>query len=819
MKKISTRILALLLTLVMVLGAVPFAAAEEVPTITGRISGGASGWPGSTITLALALGAIPDGYHKEVLWDNGYKAESGYSVTLPDDASGTRSVSVTVNLLRAAEVVASETFTHTITVLNPAGDDFAITGGAATAAVGERVSFGVTGKNSSNVTWSVSPSSATINNGTFKANEPGTYTITATATNGGSCAPVTATADIEVVGGDYTVLMSDRTIFLSQVNASMSFTVKDAAGNLVTEGFTASFSSSDPSVVEISDTGALTPHQAGKSDVTVRVTIDGEVYSADATVTVVDQGTITCAQDMSENGGDSADMTFRLNGVSATDVDWDVSVSGEESFSVSDVDENGSTATATINAEDGIGVATVRVSASWGTSSSATGTFHISFYNTINKTVYMKDGVEEFDFDETGVFKSATGFSNADRATMYNMMTDGSGTEVILTESSSRNSRVGKITYVKSTSDSFSSYDPDDENDYSLSKVGNLHFEALGEGEYKLNLEVYKSLGYSGGLATSRGTITIVTAGGTTSSDITYSARPSGTVNFDFDDFADFWDDNIEESKSGKKEELNYVTFDVATASDNKGKLTVDDLAIKATWKFGEDENSSRKIYDLDELTYEATSESSYEDYFTFICYGATGTKLSGIVCVEVEGGKKVYFSDVNASDWFYKEVSYVCGYGIMKGITDTTFAPNDTLTRGMVVTMLWRMQDEPLASASSFTDVKSGEWYADAVAWAAQSGVVKGTSDTTFSPDANITRQDLALMLYRFANYSGKNVSGSSDLSKFSDAAKVGSWAEGALQWAVANGIVTGADGKLNPTGTATRAEAAAMFARFMQN
>ena len=823
MKKISARILALLLTVVMVLGVVPFAAADGV-SVPGEISGPTSAWAGTTVGLTLtgvSREDIPDGYTKAgVRWETGFGGET-YNCKIPADATGSYKATATLSLTKngTGETETVE-FSHTISIKTPAGSDFAITGGAATAKVGQAVKFDTTGENDSDVAWSVEPS-ASISGGKFKATEAGTYTITATAKNGsGDEDDVTDTATITVEGGAYFVTMSDRTISVSDSNARMSFTVKDAEGNAVTEDMNITFHSDDTTVVDVDNDGYLTPYKAGTAGITVIVEIGGETCTDEATVTVVDKGAITCPQDYSENSGDSVTMHFTLNGVSASDVKWTVSVSGDEDFSTSALTENGNEASVRITADDGIGVATVRVNATWGTNGSASAVFYTSFYEEFNRKVVVKEDVDEFDFDENGVFKSVSGAANASKISMHSLLTDGCGTDIILSESSSSNYRAGEITYKKSSSDKLSAYDPDEDNDYATSKVGNLHFEVKGEGQYKLNVEIYKAMGYSGGLATSKGTITIVTGGGSTG-DITYSTVSAGSVKFKAKDFDDFWTEQTKKSSSSsvRKEDLNYVSFDVATTSELEGKLKVDGQEIKSTWKFADTTNSSKKIYDLDDLTYYAANTKGYEDFISFICYGENNTKIAGVVCVEVGSGK-MSFTDVKSSDWFYDHVSYVCSQGVMNGTTDTTFAPGSTLTRGMVVTMLWRLQDSPVVAASaSFTDVKAGQWYADAVAWAAKNGVVNGTSDTTFSPEANITRQDLALMLYRYAKYAGYSVSGLGNLSSFSDQAKVGSWATEALQWAVGNGIVTGSDGKLNPTGTASRAEAAAMFARFMQN
>lgn len=154
---------------------------------------------------------------------------------------------------------------------------------------------------------------------------------------------------------------------------------------------------------------------------------------------------------------------------------------------------------------------------------------------------------------------------------------------------------------------------------------------------------------------------------------------------------------------------------------------------------------------------------------------------------------------------------------GLVKGTTDTTFSPDVTVTRAMFVTLLYRLENEPAVSvAVPFTDVESGSYYEDAVAWAYETQVVKGTSDTTFSPYDVITREQLVTMLYRYADYTGRDTSAGTGLDGFSDASSVSGWALEAVEWAVAGGIIQGYNGILSPKGNSTRAQAATILVRY---
>ena len=178
-------------------------------------------------------------------------------------------------------------------------------------------------------------------------------------------------------------------------------------------------------------------------------------------------------------------------------------------------------------------------------------------------------------------------------------------------------------------------------------------------------------------------------------------------------------------------------------------------------------------------------------------------------------------FTDVKADDWFCEAVKYVYDNKLMDGTSSTTFAPLMTTNRAMIVTILWRLEGQPQTEAApSFTDVESGVWYTEAVAWAADQGIVKGYSDTVFAPDDTVTREQLATILYRYAQYKGYDVAAKGDLTTFTDGAKTSSWAAEAMEWAVGSGLLTGKDGgKLDPTGTATRAEVATILMRFVES
>ena len=177
-------------------------------------------------------------------------------------------------------------------------------------------------------------------------------------------------------------------------------------------------------------------------------------------------------------------------------------------------------------------------------------------------------------------------------------------------------------------------------------------------------------------------------------------------------------------------------------------------------------------------------------------------------------------FTDVSEKDWFYGDVMFVYENGLMLGTSKTLFSPHGTATRGMMATILWRMEGSPAPKGkNSFTDVEAGKWYADAITWTAENGIFAGYGKDKFGPDDPITREQLAAIFYRYADYKGYDLTVKGNLDKFKDADKITDYAKTAMQWAIGSGLVKGKSGNLlDPQGTATRAEIAAMLHRFIE-
>ena len=276
----------------------------------------------------------------------------------------------------------------------------------------------------------------------------------------------------------------------------------------------------------------------------------------------------------------------------------------------------------------------------------------------------------------------------------------------------------------------------------------------------------------------------------------------------------------------GQSEPTSSTSYVITVESSDNGTVTASrtsaskNLTITLTVKADEG-------YKLDTLT--VTDKNGNEIKLTDKGDGKyTFTMPASAVTVKASFAKDdtpvetgLPFTDVKADDWFYEAVKYAYDNKLMDGTSSTTFAPLMTTNRAMIVTILWRLEGSPVVNyAMNFGDVESGVWYTEAVRWAAAEGIVKGYSDTVFAPNDTVTREQLATILYRYAEYKEYDVTAKGDLTTFADGSTVSTWAADGMTWAVGAELITGKDGgKLDPTGTATRAEVATILMRFCEN
>lgn len=263
-------------------------------------------------------------------------------------------------------------------------------------------------------------------------------------------------------------------------------------------------------------------------------------------------------------------------------------------------------------------------------------------------------------------------------------------------------------------------------------------------------------------------------------------------------------------------------SYEIFTKVGENGTISVDRYATE-----GDDVTitvSPDEAYLLDELTVtaggkEVEVKDNGDGTYTFKMPSADAKIVVTFAeDPDWEPAPEMPFTDVNEGDWFYDVVLYAYDNGLMTGVSATEFAPNQTTTRGMIVSMLARLEGVTSAEDAGFADVAANDWYATAVNWAASVGVVNGYEDNTFRPNAPITREQMAAILYNYADYKGYDVSARADLSDYADAADVSSWAEDVLSWANAEGLIKGmTTTTIAPQGETTRAQTAAMFERFL--
>lgn len=235
------------------------------------------------------------------------------------------------------------------------------------------------------------------------------------------------------------------------------------------------------------------------------------------------------------------------------------------------------------------------------------------------------------------------------------------------------------------------------------------------------------------------------------------------------------------------------------------------------------------KGYVLDKLTVtdaddeKITVKEKGENEYTFTMPDAKVTVKATFVKETEEKPEtaELPFTDVTEGNWFYKAVAYVYEQKLMSGVSETEFAPQTSLTRAMLAQVLYNMENQPeVTTTGAFTDVPDHQWYANAVNWAASENIVAGMGDGIFAPNSPVTREQMAAILYRYAQYKGYDTTKTADISDFADGNKTSAWAVPAMQWAVGTGLISGqGDGILAPNGTATRAEVAQILMNFCEN
>ena len=291
--------------------------------------------------------------------------------------------------------------------------------------------------------------------------------------------------------------------------------------------------------------------------------------------------------------------------------------------------------------------------------------------------------------------------------------------------------------------------------------------------------------------------------------------------------------------ESGYKYELKYGTYVPSITMPDGTKLGELDRGKNSGWMYkvnGKIPDVSMGAYGLKNgdsivvfYTDDYTKEDGMKDYGGGSSSSATGVKKDNnknnknktddtITDNNNQTISSGTFTDVKSDDWFSGAIEFVHKKNLMKGVSDNEFAPNEKLSRAMIVTILYRMENEPSASFNKFGDVNADEWYSTAVAWASENGIVNGVSENEFAPNDNLTREQMAAIIYRYIKFKGKDVSvgENTNILSYTDAESVSEYAVEAICYAVGSGLMKGdSETTLNPSGTATRAETATIIMR----
>ena len=539
------------------------------------------------------------------------------------------------------------------------------------------------------------------------------------------------------------------------------------------------FKSADETIATVDTSGKVTGKKAGETTITITAKKgDVEIATATCKVTVTADVQIDCDNE-SEAYSSTAYITLE------PELTEEVEGTVKWTFALG---TNSANAKATLNAAKTevtidpakVGIAAVKITAEWGDDQKAEKVVYVSFYDEVDAEVVVDSKVTAFRFDDTKVFSSVKIDNIAKTASGYAMTDLWSGIthDEVLLRQKDRPSAVAEISY--SGSGTQNAFDPDTENSYSKINANYLKFTCLSKGEFVLYYELLEK-----DMLVRSGKVTIQVNEG--ASDIEYKTAFNKAITFDERDFEKLWE------KSDNKSDLDYVVF---TSSGIVGDLYIDNtqkVLVTSRHEFHNDYDSrydtGTYAYDLDAVTYVPYKNvnKAYEDVITFTCVGETFTEtLSGVVTVFV--GEEMNFTDVKKTDYFYDAVVWAVENDITSGLSATTFGPNNTCTRAQVVTFLWRAAGEPAVSGTlPFTDVKKTDYYYDAVLWAYKNNITTGLTEKTFGPNNTVTRGQVVTFLCRALDERP-----GTSYNPFNDVKKTDYYYDAVL-WAVEDKVTTG--------------------------
>ena len=595
-----------------------------------------------------------------------------------------------------------------------------------------------------------------------------------------AAAPVFAAtaADLEIIVG-------------KSAKVTLSYT-KDGVAVTDANPTSVTFSSADSKVASVnSATGEVTGVAKGTTTVTAVITgLNEEDITVTVTVKVTDDAVIVCENKETDKSSITVVPSLQIDGKTVKDAKFNFKVVGEATAAVS----TDSTFLTLTKDEAEIVKVTISVKSFTGSDGKAgdpdlveSKVVYVSFYEDVDMTLTVKSGTSSFKFGESGVF-SAVKFdkTNMTKPTGYSVLSllnygNSADWYRIYLNQIDPTTKVGSISYPGSVS--LNAFDKNITNTYSLLNLDGLQFTCLEKGEFEL---MYTLEDKDHQLTIQEGIITLVVD--TAGVDLSYTTGFGKALTLDEKDFNTLW------NKSDNTGKLDYVVFNVSSLL---GEMRVDDtkdakkLSAKDEFYYNYESSDAKYGYDLDEVVYIPYTKAtkSYEERISFTCYGEkSGEELNGVMLITV--GETMSFTDVKDTDYFYKAVEWAVNKGVTAGTSKNTFSPNATCTREQVVTFLWRAAGEPEPSGTTkmkFTDVDKDAYYYDAVMWAVEEGITTGTSATTFSPKATVTRGQVVTFLWRAMGE--KQVSAS---NPFSDVKKTDYFYEAVL-WAVKNDVTTG--------------------------
>ena len=585
----------------------------------------------------------------------------------------------------------------------------------------------------------------------------------------------------------------------------------------------------------------MSDNSMGYDDLAITVTVDG-TEGAEISGDVVKVSNLT--EDQSTSDGGNTSLT-----ISNITVDGDVKNQSKTGLTIRDTIINGNVSNTSEGSTAILGDSTVSENIDDSSDAGATGTI----FNE-------KDQNDE---SEIVAINETTAVTYEDLAAAISEAKDGDTIRLVKNvelSGAGKNNNEGALTITKSivldgnnkkitaTSDTFTPAAGASESSvasmFNVEGGAQVTFKNLtidSNNEAKHGINIYTSQGTEGKTKVTVENVTIQNGLGyaivCNSSDlevvnVTTSGNAWGGINIDNRASGKYSTFTMEDGTIGETNNAVYIENSLLTATspdaNSRIKASISDGIFQGPVSVAKKQNETADVDGVDLSISGGTYGNDISDYLDENLVwnpvtGEVGTPSTPGGGTPSEPEEPTWpFEDVTeGEDWFYDAVAYVYENGIMAGTGETVFEPTMELDRAMAAQLFYNLEGKPAVTGdSTFTDVTSGHWAVDAITWAAQNDIVAGIGGGLYDPDSNVTREQFAVMLYKYARFKGYDLTAAGDLTQFPDAGSISSWAETALSWANGKGLINGnEDGTLAPGGTATRAQAASILANFDQN